>query len=215
MPANASKCPACGKTASLLPDTYDLLPEEPAKKPEADPFAPPSGLTEPAAAPAPKPPRAPLRTDDWNPHAPKFEINKGMAIAGSLLLLVIGGIGWKMCGPEPSEVKGRGAKTANWLPFQLAGGRWQNISFEVKGAATFKYEVAADEGTILAGYLKRSQTERLTVDLLKAKANLVPVIPGTTQVLEGKLDAGRWDWVVFNEDKKPVRGRMKYLAEPD
>ena len=223
LPANASKCPACGKAASLLPDTYDLLPEDPPKKAEADPFALPPDLLNappPPAAPAAgggaaKPARAPMRPTDWSPHTSGFEVNKGMIIAGSLMLLVIGGMAWKTCGPEPSEVKGRGAKIANWLPFQLASGRWQTISFEVKGEATFKYEVAADEGQILMGYLKRSPTERFTLELLKAKGNLVPVSPGTTRTLEGQLDAGRWDWVVYNEDKKAVRGRMKYLAEPD
>lgn len=222
LPANASKCPACGKAASFLPDSYDLLPEEPAKRAEADPFAPPPDLLQgapsatAAAVPTDKPARAPFRPSDWKPQAPPFEVNKGMIIAGSLMLLVFAAIAWKTCGPEPSEVKGRGAKMANWLPFQLAGGRWQTISFEVKGEAKFTLEVAADEGQIFMGYLKRNQTERLTVDLMKAKGNLTLVPQGTTRTLEGKLDAGRWDWIVFNEDgKKAVRGRMKYLAEPD
>ena len=223
LPANASKCPGCGKTASLLPDTYDLLPEEPAKKTEtaADPFAPPPNLLQPpppgpaGASSLDKPPRPSAHSMDWKRQSPPFEVNKGMMVGGGLLLLVIAGMVWKTCGPEPSELKGR-TKTANFLPFQLSAERFQTIPFEVKGAATYKFEVAADDGELLIGVVERKPRQQATVAALKASPEgLVPVIQGNTRSVEGKLKSGTYWWVILNDSKKIVRGRMKYLAEVD
>ncbi|HYE99914.1 MAG TPA: hypothetical protein VEJ18_13430 [Planctomycetota bacterium] len=222
LPANSSKCPACGKTASLLPETYDLLPEEPAKKAEADPFAPPEGLlnaSAPAAAPAgggtAKPPRAPLRPTDWTPHTSGFEVNKGMIMAGGLLLLVVGGMVWKTCGPEPSELKGR-TKAVTFQPFQLAAERFQTIPFEVKGSATYKFEVASDEGEFLIGVVARNPKIPPTLASLKASPEgLIPVVQKNTRTIEGELKSGTYAWVIVNDTKKIVRGRMKYLAQID
>lgn len=222
LPANAPKCPACGKTVSLLPETYDLMPEEPAKTPEADPFAPPPGLlqggptTAASPEPGPKPMKPPFRPQEWAPTGGSpFEVNKGMAFAGGLLLLMIAGIAWKTCGPEPSEIKGR-FKTATPLPFQLAGERPQVVPFEVKGAATYTFEVSADDGEVLMGVIKRVPGLTATVAALKgAPEGLVPVIKDNTRTLEGKLSSGQYWWVVVNDSKKLVKGRMKYVATPD
>jgi len=223
--AAGTKCPKCGKVAvASSVDEIDLMPlEEPkvagaaAFEPPPEAFLPPptmpgKGKKKGLAEPGEEPERMePLRVRA-GALAPKAS-NTNRIIGGAVLLLLLLFISWrifrtesKIIGPDPSFE----TKTFTVQPNQALV---RNV--EISGSVRWSFDVTATDDTVSVAVVQRSGKDPQTVAALrKLPEPYEPVKKGESHSMSGEFKTGTYSWVVLNENKKAVRVKVKFKAQP-
>lgn len=213
----AAKCPACGaKVTSEY--SYDLLPDEPEKKPDEGGAGAQYQLPPGAVLPPPmtmpsteekgdKPARV-LRADrprGANAQAggktSLFKLGVGLA---AVAIVVLGAM--RMCGGPSVKISGatkvdQSFSASNLMtvarPFEIFGGK-----------AGYTLTVEAKNGDVKIGVVQRGGRDKITPEIVKGWA-LTPVSKGETKTLTGELDGGSYSFVVATDSKVIVQGSIK------
>lgn len=218
-PEGSKKCVGCGMTL-VMPDEIDLMPEAVSDKPSGMPmFQQPAGDFQPSepggggggsGGPPGKGKRKSLEGRGASANVNSGG-GKGILIGGALALLVVGGLGFALCGTK-NEVKG---KAKHEGPIAVPPGKSRVENFEVTGTIGYAFEVEALDGDVVIGVAKRSPKGLTTSAVLKALPGERRSIPaGRTDDLKGDLETGQYSWFLVNDGKKPIKTKVKFLAGP-
>jgi len=225
--APGTKCPKCGKLAvASSSDEIDLMPLEEPKKTSASDFAPPpeaflppppmpgkgKKTTAPAEPGQEQPAGEPMRIRA-GAMAPKAS-NMNKIIGGAVLLLLLLFISWRMLRTENKIIGSDMAMVDNkTFTIQPNGTLLRNI--EVSGKINWTFEVTATDDTVSVGVVQRSAKEPQTIVALKKLPETYDVVKkGETHPASGEFKTGTYSWVVMNENKKAVRVKVKFKAQP-
>jgi hypothetical protein len=224
-PSGAAHCKRCGtvlgaKSApAAVPDEIELMPLEESKPPAHSDFEPPPNLNAlPGAVGKPpkdysKPPEPgePVRKIRGASAAPP-QGKKGMIIGAALAVLVFGFIGWRVFRTKNEVVAGK-AKVDTTVSLQPGATRVENV--EITGKVPYTFEVNALDGDVLVAIFQRSPKDLATLPALRKLAEgFETVRKGETHPMQGEFTAGQYSWVVANDGKKPVRAKVKFVAQP-
>jgi hypothetical protein len=224
--AAGTKCPKCGKLAvASSVDEIDLMPMDEPKVAGAAAFQPPpeAFLPPPAmpgkgtkkkalVAPGEEPPMSePLRIRA-GALAPKASYTNKL-IGGTVLLMVLLFIAWRMLRTE-NKVIGLDPTIDN-KTFTLQPNQALVRNVEISGTIGWKFEVTATDDTVAIGVVRRSAKDPQTIAALKQLPDLYETVKkGETHPMSGDFKTGTYSWVVLNENKKAVRVKVKFKAQP-
>jgi hypothetical protein len=224
-PTGAAHCKRCGKPLGAKPaaaaaasDEIDLMPLEESKAPAHSTFEPPAGLALPGALgkapkdyskpPEPGDPVSKIRGASGAPPKSKTNLIVGCVIA----VLVVGFIGWRVLRTKNEVVVGK-AKVETTVSLLAGATRVENV--EITGQVPYTFEVTATDGDVLMAIFQRSPKDLATLPALKKLAEgFETVKKGDTHSMSGTFMAGQYSWAVANEGKKPVRAKVKFVAQP-
>lgn len=217
LPAGAQKCPACGAKISGG-DEIDLLPME-EKKPAFDPYAsgpPVPGAPTPAkgihaeGSPLVAPPRRQDRSEvEETPSL--LQDKRVLAVGGGIVLILVIFFAWRLFRTENKIVSGRPKAD---LPSAVVQPNQTMVQdFVVSGKVNYTLEVTPADGELLIGVAKRNPKDLKAVNIVKKLSNS-PAPKGQLSEEKGVAETGEWSWFLINESKKPVKAKVKFLAEP-
>lgn len=223
--AAGTKCPKCGKMAvASSVDEIDLMPMDEPKAADPNAFQPPPEAFLP---PPPMPGKGAKRVGPPGPgeEAPQDEpirVRAGAMVAkGSKTNLIIGGvvvgiivlfIAWRMLRPV-NKVVGLDPTVDNkTFTIQPNGVLLRNV--EILGKVPWTFEVTATDDVVAAGVVQRGPKDPTTMAALKKLEPYETVKKGETRPMSGEFKTGSWSWVVLNENKKAVRIKVKFKAQP-
>ena len=195
------------------------MPLEPSKAPAHSAFEPPPNLAHlpPALAKQPKDYSKPPEPGDPGPKIrgasaspPKSKTN--MIVGAVLAALLLGFIGYRVFRTKNEIVAPGKAKMESTVSLPPGGTRVENV--EVTGKVPYTLDVTAQDGDVLVGVFQRSPKELSTLAALKKLAEgFETVKKGDTHSIKGEFVAGQYTWALANEGKKPVRAKIKFLAQ--
>jgi hypothetical protein len=224
VPAGIKKCPKCGKPAlASSSDEIDLMPmDEPkaADKPAFDPHPEP---TAPSAAPIKGIKRiGPPGPGDEQPQDEPIRARAGATVAkGSNMNLIVGGavaflllifIGWRMFRTENKIVLGDGNVPNK--PFTVQPNQVLIKNLDISGIVHWSFEVTPESDSVLVGVVQRGTKDPATIPVLKKLDGMEVVKKGDVHPMTGDFKTGQYSWVVINENKKAVRVKVKFMAQP-
>lgn len=224
--AAGTKCPKCGKLAvASSSDEIDLMPLEEPKKTTASDFAPPPEAflppppmpgkgkkTAEASLPGQEPPsNEPVRVRA-GAMAPKAS-HTSKIVGGVVLLLLLLFISWRMLRTE-NKIIGLDPTVDN-KTFTITPGGTLVRNVQVSGTIRWTFEVTATDDTVLVGVVQRSAKDPQTIAALKKLPETYDAVKkGETHPASGEFKTGTYSWVVMNENKKAVRVKVKFKAQP-
>ncbi|HEV3027456.1 MAG TPA: hypothetical protein VG457_07770 [Planctomycetota bacterium] len=225
--AAGTKCPKCGKLAvASSVDEIDLMPMDEPKVAGAAAFHPPPEAFLPPppmpgkgskkkalAAPGEVPPmEEPLRIRA-GALAPKASPTNKI-IGGGVLLLLLLFIAWRMFRTE-NKVLGLDPTVPN-KTFTVQPNQALLRNVEISGTVSWKFEVTATDDTVAVGVVHRSAKDPQTLAALKQLPDTTYelVKKGETHPMSGEFKTGTYSWVVLNENKKAVRVKVNFKAQP-
>ncbi|HEX7898041.1 MAG TPA: hypothetical protein VF950_09800 [Planctomycetota bacterium] len=210
----ATKC-ACG-AAVAANYSYDLLPDEPAKKEESGPgqqyALPPGSLLPPGmSVPAPtspgeeKPARV-LRADRArganSMSGGKTNFFKLGVGAGAVLIVIL--LGMKMCGGTSTKITGANKLDQGFTVYPASP---ITRNFEIIGQANYSMTIEAKTGDVNIGVQMRSPKDKITPEVVKGWS-LSPVKKGESKTLTGELGTGTYSFVIHTDVKTGVQGKI-------
>jgi len=191
------------------------MPLEEKKESSYSPYAEAPSAAEPGA-PAPKKgvladgPLIPIQRAPRPPEPEPLLANRKVQIiggaVGAVLLIII----LYFIFHTTNKVTGR---TKSDAPYQINNNQTVVQNFQVVGKATYTLEVISPDGDLQIGVAKRNPKDSSNLTALK-KLSYKIAGKGQTTEESGIADTGDWSWFVFNESKKLVKVKIKFLAEP-
>jgi hypothetical protein len=227
VPNGTTKCPKCGKPAlASTSDEIDLMPMDEPKPSDAPAFNPHPEPTAPPRSPAGKgvkrvgpavPGEEPPAVDE------PIRVRAGALVAkGSNVNLIAGGvvglllvlfIGWRMLRTENKIVLGDG--NVDNKPFTIQPNQVLMKNLDISGMIHWNFEVMPESDSVLVGVVQRGAKDPATIAALKKLPESLEIVKkGDVHPMSGEFKTGSYSWVVINENKKAVRVKVKFKAQP-
>ncbi|HLY08587.1 MAG TPA: hypothetical protein VKW04_04675 [Planctomycetota bacterium] len=221
-----TKCPKCGKmSVASSSDEIDLMPmDEPKTTGEAAFAPPPEAFLPPPLMPGkgikrigpPAPGEAPPQEE------PKRNRAGAMIPKGSNTNLIIGGvvfgiialfIAWRIFRTENKIILGDGNVDNKTFTIQPNQALVKNL--QISGNIRWNFDVTATDEVVSMGVVERSSKDPQTIAALKLLQDTYDVVKkGESHPLSGEFKTGQYSWIVLNENKKAVRVKVKFKAQP-
>jgi len=226
VPSGTAKCPKCGKPAlASSSDEIDLMPLDDPKPADPAAFQPPPEAFQP---PPPMPGKGSKRAGPAAPGEEKVQdepvrVRAGAMVAkksnvnliagGVLGFLLLAFIGWRMFRTE-NKVFGFDPTVDN-KHFTVQPNQALVKNVRISGTVHWSFEVTPDSDSVLAGVVQRDPKSGTTVAALKKLPEGFETIKkGDTHPMSGDFKTGTYSWVVINENKKAVRVKVMFKAQP-
>jgi len=233
--AAGTKCPKCGKLAvASSVDEIDLMPMDEPKVSGAAAFQPPpeAFLPPPSAKPAKREtkketkkeaatqvdpselgiPEAVLAKPRASAYEPPAESNMKFYIGSALALLVVLFGVWRAFRTENKIILGKPGFDTNWT---VQANSVQLENYDISGTIKWTLEVTPADDLVRVGVVKRNPKDPKTLAALKALPDPYEnVKKGEPYSASGEFKTGQYSVVVMNENKKPVKAKVKFKAQP-
>jgi len=203
-------------------DEIDLLPLEEAKPANEEAFQPPASAGQPKAPmpgktaklAAPEELDVPEEVRNRPPpknYDPPPESNLKLYIGGGIAAIFILFGAWRMFRTENKVILGRPQIDTTWT-IQANTASVEN--YEISGKISWTLELTPLEDVLVVGVVKRNPKEPRSIAVLRKLPDPYETLrKGEPYSTSGQFQTGQYSLVVMNENKKPVKAKVKFKTQ--